>query len=83
MFSVSGEKLRSFGTPGSGEGELKYPCGVAVDAEGNILVADITIIAFRSSKQKASSSQPWVLRVVDLCSLIVPGALHLTLGVCD
>ena len=40
VFSVSGEKLRSFGTPGSGEGQLKYPRGVAVDAEGNILVAD-------------------------------------------
>ena len=40
VFSVTGEKLRSFGTHGSGEGQLKDPRGVAVDAEGNILVAD-------------------------------------------
>ena len=38
---------------------------VAVDAEGSILVADV---------RKVSSSQPWVLRVVDLCSLVIPGA---------
>ena len=40
VFSISGEKLRSFGTPGSGEGQLKGPRGVAVDAEENILVVD-------------------------------------------
>ena len=37
IFSSSGEKLRSFGTHGPGN----VPCGVAVDGEGNILVADI------------------------------------------
>ena len=36
-FSPSGEKLRSFGTQGSVQGQ---PCGVTVDGEGNILVAD-------------------------------------------
>ena len=40
VFSPNGEKLRSFGTPGSGQGQFEYPCGVAVDGEGNILVAD-------------------------------------------
>ena len=40
VFSPSGEKLRSFGTSGSGQGQLKCPYGVAVDGEGNILVAD-------------------------------------------
>ena len=40
VFSPSGEKLRSFGTYGSGQGKLKCPCGVAVEDEGNILVAD-------------------------------------------
>ena len=40
VFSPSGEKLRSFGTWGSGQGQFKYPSGVAVDGEGNILVAD-------------------------------------------
>ncbi len=40
IFSSSGKKLRSFGTRGSGQGQFKEPCGVAVDSEGNILVAD-------------------------------------------
>ena len=40
VFSPSGEKLRSFGTHGSGQGQFESPQGVAVDGEGNILVAD-------------------------------------------
>ena len=40
VFSPSGEKLRSFGTKGSGQGQFNKPFGVTVDGEGNILVAD-------------------------------------------
>ena len=40
VFSPSGERLRSFGTHGSGQGQLDVPYGVAVDGEENILVAD-------------------------------------------
>ena len=40
VFSASGERLRSFGTRGSGQGQFESPRGVATDAEGNILVAD-------------------------------------------
>ena len=40
VFSPSGEKLRSFGTRGSGQGQFDIPYGVAVGGEGNILVAD-------------------------------------------
>ena len=40
VFSPNGEKLRSFGTGGSGVRQFKYPFGLAVDGEGNILVAD-------------------------------------------
>ena len=40
VFSSSGEKLRSFGTRGSGQGQFDQPSGVTVDGEGNILVAD-------------------------------------------
>ena len=40
VFSPSGEKLRTFGTRGSGQGQFKYPRGVAVDDEWNIFVAD-------------------------------------------
>ena len=40
VFSPSGEKLRSFGTHGSGQGQFDCPCGIAMDGEGNILVID-------------------------------------------
>ena len=35
VFSVPVEKLRSFGTHGSGEGQFHSPRGVAVDGDGN------------------------------------------------
>ena len=40
VFSPSGKKLRSFSSVGSGLRQLKFPWGVAVDGEGNILVVD-------------------------------------------
>ena len=40
IFSPSGEKLRDFGTQGSGEGQFHHPYGVTIDDEGNILVTD-------------------------------------------
>ena len=40
IFSPTGEKLRSFGSQGSGPGQFNEPYGVAVDDDGNILVAD-------------------------------------------
>ena len=40
VFSKNGKKLRSFGTYGSGHGELHHPHGIAMDGEGNILVVD-------------------------------------------
>ena len=40
VFRPNGERLRYFGTHGSGQGQFEYPTGVAVDADGNILVAD-------------------------------------------
>ena len=40
VFNPSGDKLRSFGTEGSGQRQFMRPHGVAVDDEGNILVAD-------------------------------------------
>ena len=40
VFSPRGEKLRSFGISGSGQGQFNSPTGVTVDGEGNILVAD-------------------------------------------
>jgi tripartite motif-containing protein 2/3/tripartite motif-containing protein 71 len=40
LFTPNGERLQSFGTHGSGQGQMKDPYGVAVDGEGNILVVD-------------------------------------------
>ena len=40
IFSPMGEKLRSFGSQGSGQGQFHCPHGVAVDGDGNILVVD-------------------------------------------
>ena len=40
VFSCSGERLLSFGTRGSGQGQLLYPDGVAWDHDQNILVVD-------------------------------------------
>ena len=40
VFSPSGEKLRSFGTHGSFQGQFNSPYGLAMNGEENILVAD-------------------------------------------
>ena len=40
VFSPSGEKLRTFGTYGSGQGQFTSPCGVSLDGESNILVTN-------------------------------------------
>ena len=40
IFSSIGEKIRTFGSKGSAQGQFNGPCGVAVDGDGNILVVD-------------------------------------------
>ena len=40
VYSQTGEKLRTFGSKGSGQGQFHWPRGVAVDDGDNILVAD-------------------------------------------
>ena len=40
IYSRTGEKLRSFGSYGSRQGEFNEPRGLAVDDDDNILVAD-------------------------------------------
>ena len=39
-FSSTGEKIRSFGSCGTGHGQLQRPLCVAIDDDGNILVVD-------------------------------------------
>ena len=41
IFNSKGEKIRSFGSQGSGNGQFNSPHGVAVDDGGDILVVDI------------------------------------------
>ena len=40
IFSLAGEKLRSFGSSGSDPGQFNLPCGVAVGLHNTIFVAD-------------------------------------------
>jgi DNA-binding beta-propeller fold protein YncE len=40
VFSPTGDFLREFGESGSGQGQLKRPTGLSVDAGGNVAVAD-------------------------------------------
>ena len=40
IFSPSGEKIRTFRSWGSAQGQFNGPCGVAVDGDGNILIVD-------------------------------------------
>ena len=40
IFSPSLDSVERFGKGGEGDGQFKHPCGVAVDDDGNILVAD-------------------------------------------
>ena len=40
VYSTRGEKIRSFGTQGSGEGQFESPRGLTLDDTGNIVVAD-------------------------------------------
>ena len=52
VFSCHGDKILSFGTTGSKNGEFQHPQGVAVDGEGNILVVD----GFNHRVQKFTAS---------------------------
>ena len=40
IYSQAGERLQTFGSQGSGDGQFDRPHGVAVDDDGNILVVD-------------------------------------------
>ena len=48
-FTSSGTFLLKWGSLGSADGQLIYPRGVAVDASGNVYVAEASTTASRSS----------------------------------
>ena len=66
IFSPNGERLQSFGSQGSGPGPFNYPKGhvVAVDDDGNILVADLGTIII----QKFTSDDKHIISVGSLGS---------------
>ena len=68
VFVPGGEKLRSFGSRGSGQGHFINVREVAVDGEGNILVVDSGITVSRNSHQGANFSHQWVQRGMENCS---------------
>ncbi len=40
VYSPSGKALRSWGGEGTGPGQFIYPCGLAIDREGNLFVSE-------------------------------------------
>ncbi|XP_078576460.1 uncharacterized protein LOC144862067 [Branchiostoma floridae x Branchiostoma japonicum] len=40
VYNKDGQFLYKFGSEGSGEGQLKHPCGICTDRAGNMIVAD-------------------------------------------
>ena len=62
IFSPTGEKLQSFGSQGSGQGQFKEPRGVTVDDDGNILVTDC------NNRVQTFSSEYTFLTSVGSCS---------------
>ena len=51
VMTSTGQKIFSFGKRGSGKGQFKQPCGVAVDNDNCIYVTDNNNLAFRNSLQ--------------------------------
>jgi tripartite motif-containing protein 71 len=59
VFTTEGEYVEQFGKPGSGEGDLDHPNGLAVAQDGTVYVADSNhnrVIAFDSEREVV-----WVL----------------------
>ena len=59
VFSPTGEKVRSFGSEGSGHGQFNSPLDVAVDNVGNVLVVD----CYNHRIQKFSSEGKFIALV--------------------
>lgn len=67
VFNTEGEFLLKFGSNGEGNGQFNAPTGVAVDVNGNIIVADWGNSRIQvSSKHLASTSRS---RIITPCCI--------------
>ncbi len=70
VFSSSGMKLNSFVISGSTSADFKYPSGVAVDGDGNILLVDKSVIMLSSRghflKEAIDSQGKVLLGILDI-----------------
>jgi DNA-binding beta-propeller fold protein YncE len=53
----AGPQVRTFGSPGTGDGELSWAQGVAVDSQGDIYVTDVTLESHAQRRIEKFDSQ--------------------------
>lgn len=71
VYNADGEFLYKFGSHGEGNGQFNAPTGVAVDTNGNIIVAD-----WGNSRIQVSSRKPYFI------TQWAPALTRLTLLIC-
>ena len=75
IFSDNGKNKRSFGSRGSGPGQLNQPCGIAISPTGDILVCDELNHRIQIFSPDGKSLRcVLVLKAMDFCSLTAQSA---------
>lgn len=64
VFTEKGEKIFSFGRPGTGKGEFQQPVGMAVDVRENIYIADTG-----NRRMQVFDSMGKYIRLIDLAQM--------------
>lgn len=82
VYNADGEFLFKFGSHGEGNGQFNAPTGVAVDANGNIIVADWGNSRIQVGFRKTTSRWPLggeILKVLESTAILssVPGIRQL------